>query len=87
MGLIPLTPGGLGVVELGVTTALVGFGGGNAKVVAAVLLYRFATIVPTLVFGGVTMLVWRRLHPGRMHPDRPHPGEGGVEEPVRNPPE
>ena len=27
LGLIPLTPGGLGVVELGLTTALVGFGG------------------------------------------------------------
>jgi putative heme transporter len=63
LGLIPLTPGGLGVVEVGLTTALVGFGGPNAPVVTAVLLYRFATIVPTLVLGGATMLVWRRLHP------------------------
>ena len=63
LGLIPVTPGGLGVVELGLTTALVGFGGGNAPVVAAVLLYRFLTIVPTLVLGGATMLVWRRLNP------------------------
>lgn len=63
MGLIPLTPGGLGVIELGLSAVLVGFGGANAEVVAAVLVYRFLTIVPTLVLGGLTMLVWRRLHP------------------------
>jgi putative heme transporter len=34
---IPITPGGIGVVELGLTTALVAFGGDNAGVVAAVL--------------------------------------------------
>src|SRR6266496_754057 len=35
----------------GLTAALVGFGGDNAEVVAAVLVYRFLTIVPTLVLG------------------------------------
>ena len=34
LGSIPITPGGLGIVELGLTTALVGFGGGQAEVVA-----------------------------------------------------
>jgi putative heme transporter len=48
---IPITPGGVGIVELGLTTALVAFGGGNAEVVAAVLVYRFLTIVPTLAIG------------------------------------
>ena len=47
LGSIPITPGGLGVIELGLTTALVGFGGANAEVVAAVLVYRFLTLVPT----------------------------------------
>jgi putative heme transporter len=77
LGLIPVTPGGIGVVELGLTTALVGFGGGNAAVVAAVLLYRFLTIVPTLVLGGATMLVWRRLYPGN---------QGGLSSPAGNRP-
>lgn len=77
LGLIPVTPGGVGVVELGVTTALVGFGGGNAPVVTAVLLYRFLTIAPTLVIGGATMLVWRRLDPGN---------RGGVSKPPGNRP-
>lgn len=65
LGLIPLTPGGLGVIEIGLTGTLVGLGGANAEVVAAVLLYRALTIVPTLAVGGVTMLLWRRLHPER----------------------
>ena len=60
LGSIPITPGGLGLVELGLTTVLVGFGGNHAGVVAAVLLYRFLTIVPTLVLGAVAAATWRR---------------------------
>lgn len=51
LGSLPLTPGGIGIVEVGLTTALVGFGGDRAEVVAAVLVYRFLTVVPTLVLG------------------------------------
>jgi putative heme transporter len=57
---VPITPGGIGVVELGLTGALVGFGGNNAGVVAAVLVFRFLTVVPTLVLGLVALLTWRR---------------------------
>ena len=60
LGSIPITPGGLGLVELGLTTVLVGFGGNRAGVVAAVLLYRFLTIVPTLVLGALAAATWRR---------------------------
>ena len=59
IGAIPITPGGFGVVELGLTTALVALGGANAGVVAAVLIYRFLTVVPTLVLGGLAALTWR----------------------------
>ncbi len=51
LGTIPITPGGIGVVELGLTGALLGFGGNNPGVVAAVLVYRFLTMVPTIVLG------------------------------------
>lgn len=51
LGTIPITPGGIGVVELGLTGALIGFGGNNAGVVAAVLAYRFLTMVPTIALG------------------------------------
>jgi uncharacterized membrane protein YbhN (UPF0104 family) len=63
IGAIPITPGGIGVVELGLTTALVAFGGSNAGVVAAVLIYRFLTVVPTLLLGGIAALTWRSHSP------------------------
>jgi putative heme transporter len=63
LGSIPITPGGLGIVELGLTTALVGFGGDNAEVVTAVLTYRFLTIVPTLVLGLLLGATWKRHRP------------------------
>jgi uncharacterized membrane protein YbhN (UPF0104 family) len=53
LGSVPITPGGIGVVELGLTGALVAFGGDNAGVVAAVLVYRFLTMVPTIALGGI----------------------------------
>lgn len=68
LGSIPITPGGVGFVELGLTGALVGFGGNEAEVVAAVLLYRSLTILPTLALGVLAMLTWR-LH-GRREPAR-----------------
>ena len=76
--LIPLTPGGVGPVELGMTGILVGFGGANVEVVAAVLLYRAFTIVPTLLLGLGTIAAWRWLGPGR---DRE-----GVDTAAGNPP-
>jgi putative heme transporter len=60
LGSIPIAPGGIGVVELGLTGALVGFGGNNAGVVAAVLVYRFLTIVPTIALGLVATTTFRR---------------------------
>ena len=64
IGSLPfMPPGGIGVVELGLTGLLIGFGGGAAKVAAAVLLYRFLTIVPTLVLGTLAGLTWKRHRP------------------------
>ena len=57
---VPLTPGGAGIVEVGLTGTLVGFGGNKAGVVAAVLVYRFLTVVPTLALGAVAAAVSRR---------------------------
>ena len=72
---IPITPGGIGVVELGLTGALVGFGGQRAPAVAAVLLYRVLTYVPPIALGGVCLLVWRRLD--RAIPLAPRGSESG----------
>jgi len=63
IGAIPITPGGIGIVELGLTGFLVGFGGANAAVVAAVLVFRFWTMIPTLLLGLVAAGTWRRHQP------------------------
>jgi putative heme transporter len=57
---VPITPGGIGIVELGLTGTLVGFGARNAPAVAAVLVFRFLTTVPTLVLGLGAAFTWRR---------------------------
>ncbi len=67
LGAIPITPGGLGVVELSLTASLIAFGGSNAGVVAAVLVYRFLTMVPTLILGGLAALTWKSHYPRRDH--------------------
>ena len=63
IGSLPVTPGGLGLVEVGLTTVLVGFGGNRAGAVASVLLYRFLTIAPTLLLGAAAAASWRRYRP------------------------
>ena len=63
---LPLSPGGLGVVELALTSGLVAAGGGRAPVVAAVLVYRALTYLLQVPVGGAAYLLWRRTvrHPG-----------------------
>jgi putative heme transporter len=60
LGSFPITPGGIGVVELGLTGALLGFGGNNAGVVAAVLVFRFLTMIPTIALGSIAAATARR---------------------------
>jgi putative heme transporter len=56
----PITPGGLGVVELGLAGALVLAGGDRAQVVAAVLVFRLLTFLLPVPIGAVTYWLWRR---------------------------
>jgi putative heme transporter len=60
IGSVAITPGGLGVQELGLTGALVAFGGSTEAVVATALLFRVLTFVPTVVVGSACALIWRR---------------------------
>jgi uncharacterized protein (TIRG00374 family) len=57
---IPIMPGGLGIVELGLIGGLTGAGGDRAEVVAAVLVYRTLTYIVPIAFGIVTYLFWKR---------------------------
>jgi putative heme transporter len=65
---LPLTPGGIGVVELGMIGTLVGFGAPHAHVVAAVLLYRALVILPTLLVGAVALGAFRVWAPPAADP-------------------
>jgi uncharacterized membrane protein YbhN (UPF0104 family) len=65
---IPLTPGGLGVVELALTSGLVAAGGNREEVVAAVLVYRFLTYVLPIPLGVVCYVFWRRNSSWRREP-------------------
>jgi len=62
---LPITPGGLGVIELGYIGGLRAAAGEElaAEVVAAVLLFRVLTYAVQIPIGGITYLVWRRTVP------------------------
>jgi putative heme transporter len=62
---IPLTPGGVGVVELALIAGLTRAGGENASVVAAVLLFRLLTYVLPIVLGAGAYVFWRTNHSWR----------------------
>lgn len=66
---IPITPGGLGVVELSYIGGLVLFGGPRPQVVAAVLVFRALTFAMQIPLGPIAYLVWRRRR--RWMGDRP----------------
>jgi uncharacterized protein (TIRG00374 family) len=70
VGSIAITPGGLGLQELGLTGALAAFGGSADAVVATALLFRVLTFVPTVVVGSACAVIWRREErTGRVGPE------------------
>ena len=61
-GLIPITPGGLGTVDLALTTLLTAFGVNGDSALAANLVWRAASTLPTILVGACSYLLWRRRH-------------------------
>jgi uncharacterized membrane protein YbhN (UPF0104 family) len=57
---LPITPGGLGVIEGSLTVGLVAFGGAEAATLSAVLLYRLISFWGLLPTGGLAYLRVRR---------------------------
>ena len=55
---IPITPGGIGILELGLVGILVGAGGPEEQVVAATLLFRGLTFLPAFPMGAVLGARW-----------------------------
>jgi uncharacterized membrane protein YbhN (UPF0104 family) len=58
---LPLTPGGLGITELGLIGILAAGADhrASAQVTAAVLLYRAVTYLPPIPLGAIACLAWR----------------------------
>ena len=58
---LPITPGGLGITELGLVGTLAASAGpaASAQVTAAVLLYRAVTYLPPIPLGALAFLTWR----------------------------
>jgi putative heme transporter len=58
---LPVTPGGLGITELGLVGILAASAGhrASAQVTAAVLLYRAVTYLPPIPLGALACLIWR----------------------------
>ena len=65
---LPITPGGLGITELGLVGTLAAGADHrvSAQVTAAVLLYRAVTYLPPIPLGAIACLTWRHA-PGLIH--------------------
>jgi putative heme transporter len=75
----PITPGGVGFVELGLIGGLVLAAGHHpvvpaaafrAQVAAAVLIYRALTYAAPIPAGALTYLIWQRKKSWRASPER-----------------
>jgi putative heme transporter len=66
---LPITPGGLGIIELGLVGVLAAGAGHrvSAQVTAAVLLWRAVTYLPPIPLGAAAFLVWQHA-PALIHP-------------------
>ena len=70
---LPLTPGGVGITELGLIATLAAGHRDAAQVTAAVLLYRAVTYLPPIPLGALACLAWRHA-PWLIHAsDQPEP--------------
>ena len=56
---IPITPGNLGIVEVGLSTGLVVAGGSEPLVVAAVLIYRALSYLLQVPLGLLAYVIWK----------------------------
>ena len=56
---IPVTPGGLGTVDVALAALLSGYGAASSQALAAGLVWRAATYLPQVVLGSLTFLWWR----------------------------
>jgi uncharacterized protein (TIRG00374 family) len=56
---LPITPGGLGTVDLAFTSTLIGFGAPSGRALAAALMWRLTTYLLPIALGTLTYVMWR----------------------------
>ena len=80
---LPITPGGLGITELGLvgTMAAGARPGATAQVTAAVLLYRAVTYLPPIPLGAAAYLIWQHAPTLLRTPGQPQPGGRNAQAP------
>jgi uncharacterized protein (TIRG00374 family) len=66
---VPITPGNLGIIEVGLAAALVVAGGEESLVVAAVLIYRALSYLLQVPLGLVAYVIWRSKTSWRAAPE------------------
>jgi uncharacterized protein (TIRG00374 family) len=71
--LIPLTPGGIGLIETSLLTGLVAAGAAHTDAAAVVLIYRLLSCWLIVPIGATALMMLRRTHPVPGH--RPGRGE------------
>ena len=71
---LPITPGGLGITELGLVSILAVGHRDGAQVIAAVLLYRAVTYLPSIPLGAIACLTWQHA-PALIHAKAAAAGE------------
>lgn len=59
LAIVPVSPGGVGVVELGLSGALIAAGAPRGPAVAAVVVFRALTYLAPMVAGPFGFVVWR----------------------------
>jgi uncharacterized protein (TIRG00374 family) len=84
---LPITPGGLGITELGLIATLAAGAGhrDGAQVTAAVLLYRAVTYLPPIPLGVIACLIWQHA-PALIHAKPAEAGPAGEDASHQNQP-
>jgi putative heme transporter len=77
---VPITPGGVGVIDLGYIGGLVNFDSTEkAQIVAAVLLFRLLTYGIQIPLGAFTYVIWQRNKSWRRDPPDIDPIEAAIQ--------
>ncbi len=78
---VPITPGGIGLVELGLVGTLIAMGGANAQVVAGVLVFRVLSFFVSVPLGLGMFVVWKKMLRWR----KPVMDKAAMDKPVLSP--